>query len=187
MSTNLLGIPPTDSQIEAHANALLDNFVQSRIEDTRKKDARLNEVLMINDDPSDILVRVAVFKEVSIQVGHGWCPLACAAPGGAAVDIRLLGSKFMHLKLNVPGGDDIAHAGEIPFNSCDQMDLEYGVLVHEAGHALGIAGGITGTDEGRLHPHIEDSTMKARPIDARFDCSPRPFDVMAIYALYQSR
>ena len=63
-------------------------------------------------------------------------------------------------------------------------------VVHEAGHALGITGGITGGDlhmgQGQFHPHINDSVMSYRG-DSSVSCSPNPFDVMAIYALYQSR
>ena len=186
MGTNLTGIPPTDSQIAAHARALLSNFDQSGIATTRMLDSRLNEVLMIDDDPSDILVRVAVFKEVSEQVGHGWCDYACAQRSGSTVDIRLMRSHFDMLNLNVPGADDTADPGEIPFNSCDPVVNEYGVVVHEAGHALGITGGVTGRDQGRFHPHIEDSVM-GRNKDATVNCSPHPFDIMAIEALYQGR
>ena len=184
------GIPPTDAEIAAHANALLGNFGQSRIETTRKLDERLNEVLLVDDISTNI--KVGVFQEISMRVGHGWCPnnaIACAAPSVTpvlTVDIRLMASKFQRINLNVSGNDDIADAREIPFNSCRMVHRRYGTLVHEAGHALGITGGITGTGQGRGHPHIEDSVMSYSR-DRSVSCSPTQFDVMAIYALYQSR
>ncbi len=186
MGTDIPGIPTTDSQIAAHARTVLKNFDQSGIESTkRRRDARLNEVLMIDDDPTDILVKVKVFQEVSVQVGHGWCDYACAQRNGTTVDIRFLGSKFQISNLNVPGGDDIADAGEIPFNSCDPVDYRYTTLVHEAGHALGITGGPTGVDQGEFHPDIKDSVMSYSRKRAA-SCSPLPFDIMAMYALYQT-
>ncbi len=190
---SLPGPPPSESQIEAHARSLLSKFDKTgmKIKDARKLDAALNEVLMIDDDPSDILVRVQVFQEVSTQVGYGWCRGACTSfPKSPlnTVDIRFLGSKFQISNLNVPGPDDTASPGEVPFNSCGSTDTSYGRVMHEAGHALGIAGVMTQTnDQGQYHPHIEDSVMSYGLRDQTVSCSPHPFDVMALYALYQSR
>ena len=94
-------------------------------------------------------------------------------------------------RLILPGnGDTVAEVGEVRFNSCvdvieDNAEKRhsyltaYGTLVHEAGHAIGIGGGKSTT-----HSTIADSAM------SRTDnllCSPHPFDIMAIYALYQTR
>ena len=90
----------------------------------------------------------------------------------------------------VPGADDTADPGEIPFNSCGAVHYRYRTLVHEAGHALGIAGGIDGghlhMGQGRYHPHIKDSVMSYN-YDPNVSCSPNPFDIMAMYALYQKQ
>ena len=79
-------------------------------------------------------------------------------------------------------------------------------MVHEVGHAMGIRGGssIVWTNPG--HPQVPDSVMNydfvavskdpERPplsradFDGSFsepDCTPHPLDVMAIYALYQTK
>ena len=47
--------------------------------------------------------------------------------------------------------------------------------MHEAGHSLDIAGD---------HPTVAGSAMNQL---SEPDCSPHPFDIMAIYALYQTR
>ena len=66
------------------------------------------------------------------------------------------------------------------FNACPEPDSHfnypYGLLVHEAGHALGVD-----------HPDVNqftDSIMNY--IRNEPDCSPHPFDILAIYALYQT-
>ncbi len=82
-------------------------------------------------------------------------------------------------------------------------DLEaYIIALHEAGHALGtsghsypdVLGGIDflgGDDQyHRAHPSIPDSAMnydsKILAIVDEPDCFPHPFDILAIYALYQT-
>ena len=59
------------------------------------------------------------------------------------------------------------------------------VLFHyfyEADHALGVTGGMEPSATG-AHPHIKDSVMGGNRVRAA-TCTPTPFDVMAIYALY---
>ena len=66
-------------------------------------------------------------------------------------------------------------------------------MVHESGHALGLSGfswaGLL-TSQGSYemsHPTISDSVMNYWQYTATEpDCSPHPFDIMAIYALYQT-
>ena len=60
-------------------------------------------------------------------------------------------------------------------------------LVHEAGHVLGIRG----SRDARIpnddhHPLLTDSVM-SYGANLRYSCSPTPFDVMAIYAIYQTK
>ena len=61
----------------------------------------------------------------------------------------------------------------------------YSTVVHEGGHALGIAGTDNSGGDGQEihHAQIEDSVMREKEFTI---CSPTPFDVMAIYALYQT-
>ncbi len=69
----------------------------------------------------------------------------------------------------------------IVFNTCPNTPTKYNYpyssLVHESGHALGLD-----------HPEIPDFIMNHNGIVGvnEPDCSPHPFDIMAIYALYQT-
>ena len=73
-------------------------------------------------------------------------------------------------------------------------------MVHEAGHALGLMNRVPFTNRweyyARDHSTIQDSVMnydKNIPdnhlpdgtVQEEKDCAPHPFDIMAIYALYQ--
>ena len=171
---------------------MLNRFDQQRIKSTREQDAPVNEVLMQEDSAVNV-VKEEAFREISARVGRPWCPYACATLPNApfnTVDIHFSSSRFKVSNLSVPGGDDSADAGEIPFNTCEGVAPQYGAVVHEAGHALGISDGITGghlhDGQGQYHSHIMDSLMSYSSNDA-FNCSPNPFDIMAMYALYQSR
>ena len=92
-----------------------------------------------------------------------------------------------------------AYTPEIPvisFNECrvqlteDQQSFaaRYTVLVHELGHAYGIRNGRDGSGQQIHHPNnrsngIQDTVMEK----ATTTCGPRPFDVMAMQALYQTK
>ena len=109
--------------------------------------------------------------------------------------------------LTIPGGDDIVERSDTPFNTCagGLADALYGALIHESGHALGITEGDVpdGWDSSLgAHPLISGSIMNYDELDLTVpmprphpgtvslpkedDCSPHPFDVMAVYALYQT-
>ena len=78
----------------------------------------------------------------------------------------------------------------------------YTIALHEAGHALGTSGhsypDILGSSDPvggddtyhRAHPSIPSATMnynsEIHDVVDEPDCSPHPFDVLAIYALYQT-
>ena len=68
------------------------------------------------------------------------------------------------------------------FFANSESPAQYSTVVHEGGHALGIRSGNTGSGNALHHPEIYDSALSARNF-----CSPTPFDVMALYAVYQTR
>ena len=124
---------------------------------------------------------------VSNTVGHGWCSPACTprkVDPVVTADIKLRRSIYQNDPLTFPGSDLIANKDDIAFNSCRTTTGAYSTLVHEAGHALGIAYGNSGLGQDRNHPTIPDEA--AMSYLTRHDCSPHPFDIMAIYALYQT-
>ena len=52
------------------------------------------------------------------------------------------------------------------------------------GHALGLTGGTDATGAVGAHPQMKDSVMSYSRRKS-VSCSPHPFDIMAVYALYQ--
>ncbi len=101
--------------------------------------------------------------------------------------------------------------GDVKFNTCKTQPGTtdnfgaYELAIHEAGHALGSSGFsfdlleslTTSRRTIQAHPTIPDSVMNYdnRRGEIKYllpgnfnepDCSPHPFDIMAIYALYQS-
>ena len=107
---------------------------------------------------------------------------------------------------DIPGGDAVVDAADIQFNTCRRNPNanwdNYELMVHESGHALGLSGFFHTAilnDAKRYdmaHPTIPGTVMNydgeesiRYPVGANFrepDCSPHPFDVMAIEALYQT-
>lgn len=76
---------------------------------------------------------------------------------------------------------------DVQFNRCaDTSAVAYPVLVHEVGHALGIRSGGTSAASDSSHPAIPDAVMYYA-LNSETGCSPSPIDVMALYAIYQSR
>ena len=95
-------------------------------------------------------------------------------------------------------------AANAQFNTCrnssDNGLSAFQAMVHEVGHVIGIAGGGSGTYYSKQHPTIADSAVNYDDMvipdnsESGFksdftepDCSPYPFDVMAVFALYQTR
>lgn len=93
---------------------------------------------------------------------------------------------------------------DIPFKTCDASVLgAYKVLVHEAGHVLGIRDArsvVEGWDNDIVYhrPWIYESVMSNEGVALRTtvvtdsnlpddpDFSPHPLDVLAVYALYRT-
>lgn len=105
----------------------------------------------------------------------------------AVTDIYLIRSELKTYPTQLPGADSVAHRDDILFNHCheltDSQVFIYETLVHEAGHALGVGKGTSGTGQGKHHSHVTDSVMSYRGSDPK--CSPTPLDVLALFAIYQ--
>ena len=88
---------------------------------------------------------------------------------------------------------------DVSFNTCfenhntighDNDFINYWLMVHEAGHALGLSqfSYLNPVSQGVAHPNQIDSVMNydTETGVGEPDCSPHPLDIMAIYALYQT-
>ena len=97
---------------------------------------------------------------------------------------------------DVPGDDNMVSDDDISFNTCSGSGApdftNYETMLHEAGHALGLSGFTWRRfwSQTPAHPTIPGSVMnynsKVPKIHNEPDCSPHPFDMMAIEALYQT-
>ncbi len=96
------------------------------------------------------------------------------------------------LTLDMPGNDQVFNREDVYFNTCKGGTAfrNYELMVHEAGHALGLSNFYYPSPWSYdvSHPTIPDAVMNNdKETGVREpDCSPHPFDVMAIEALYQS-
>ena len=100
-----------------------------------------------------------------------------------------------------PTANDVYFNACLPKSSDAKLDFEldnYTLMAHEVGHALGLSNAAAPLyyllninnpqNDDISHPTIPDSIM-SKGEDSTIGearCAPHPFDVMAIYALYQS-
>ena len=200
---------PTDDIVTV-VGGLLENFQNNGLKSTRTGglitpsdeqvfDLLQNEIMMLPDittlmprDSDFFKRRAAIFSEVNRHISVGNCPSACAMTNETT---DALGNKVrtsdIYLSEEAHGKKeliDLSGGKEIKFNTCpdypngnesDPYNYPYSSLVHEAGHALGI-----GQQQGITHPTMRDSIMNYFLREP--DCSPHPFDILAIYTLYQS-
>ena len=113
-------------------------------------------------------------------------------------EVRPLDSGSVDVLINVRRSTNDEGTLDIPsdtsFNTCDGSGKfgNYELMVHESGHALGLAGFFHPlfASDRIAHPSIPDSVMNYDGDVAQIinepDCSPHPFDIMAIEALYQT-
>ena len=156
-------------------------------------DRELNEVKIIDTTQDTIyynLGLIAAWGGVADVLGFAFCfpgGLACAVfvpqfgdlhpEKGPTTDILFDGGRYRISDYFSP-----ATPTRVRFNLCIfPSNSKESPVVHEAGHALGIRFGNTGSGQGVHHPQIYDSALTSN------FCSPTPFDVMAIYAMYQTR
>ena len=194
-------------RLEADTAALLGSLELTGIESTRATDAMWNEVSMLNLPP-EFTRKGVVFQEVSDYLGQLCVPRHPERKGGhpactsrivtttrdesqlVTADVKIMG-EFKDDPLVVDPSRPIPP--EIPFNSCEfaldsGTETVYHYAVHEVGHALGIGWGKTGVDRAKHHSLIRDSIMSDEIVQfiREYGCSPHPFDIMAIHALYQT-
>ena len=172
----------SNQKIREHVQNVLKSF---NLAELTEQDRKLNEVIYV-DVPEDQESEV-YFSEVSKEIGLDPCglePLACAprTEDVDTTDILLYGGSFApEFTWDIPT--------TFGFSQCSGADRPspslYATVVHEGGHVLGIIGTTRsgGVGDQPHHSQVEDSVIKTGGADA---CTPTPFDVMAIYALYQS-
>ena len=161
------------------------------------------------------LFLAGAFPEMAADLGLAECVFqrsdqpACARPrhdhpvtGAPITDILIRRSPFENHSLDIPGGDESVERSDTPFNTCSTpRPVAYETMLHEGGHVLGIREGQVydgWTEILTYHPSIADSVMNYESIQLAVagssilrklpdepDCSPHPFDIMVIYALYQ--
>ena len=193
----------------------IDTAIGQRVLRLRFDDLATNEIKMFNDvyGVEGYLKEQEVFAEIASAIGHrtkcwyervgnAWVfrdnVLMCHAPSGgtaelgdgsveqvASDDIFIRRSKFMSDPLLRPESDSMFN---LCGNAADNPNSAFKSFLHEAGHALGIGGNHAGFSEDSKGGHSEPnvaSVVNARSNEA--DCAPHPADIMALYALYQTR
>ena len=191
--------------------------------DATTDDAEANEVIIVNFRNPDVnkFRAGAVFSQVSRNLGFAGCLFVstngspCASPSGEHDQRGRLTDILIPTNTYTPLPDPV----DVMFNKCMADGIansvirarfvkNYSILVHEAGHALGISGGHGDADQDgddvdeweplyvTHHSTIAESVVSYKGINLRRigqlilppipACSPYALDVMAMYALYQS-
>ena len=191
--------------IQGLLDSLLNQFYNNGIQDIHNTNAKQNEVRIYDDeDENNIeLEDIGVFPRLGKDVAINPCVLrdggarACAQlasdpdepPYRVITDIIIKLSEFDVKFTELPGGDDIVDRSDADFSTCHGAYLGYKLLMHEVGHALGIRGSVKDAnleildDQEKHHPSLSQVVMIGQ---RTYYCSPTPFDLMAIHALYQT-
>ena len=155
----------------------------------RVSDAEKSEITMIRDgDWADEAHVVFAFLTLGGDIGLGGCDRGCAKAAMTVVGSVTSTDIYLRESYHVTDGDGLLQAvirpgaaKKIVFNTCPNFNNNYhrpySSIVHEAGHALGLG-------------HPDGDKVQAATMSYYIDlpqCAPHPLDVMAIYALYQSK
>ncbi len=166
------------------------------------QDLRQNDVIMVDDMRLNNIG--AFFPEIARELGFAKCVVeldgappftpACASYRETDFDAIIgpgnIRYRTTDILLRKSENQRDPAVPEVRFNSCrTHFSRTYENLVHEAGHALGIRSGSDGMEQLKHHPTIPDTVMSYEsdlmlPNDP--DCTPHPFDIMAIFAIYQT-
>ena len=179
---------------------LMDTFKKNGLEGKHSANRVQNEVRVYDDmdERYEKLREVGALDELAEDLGLIPCiyaerVLGCIrqvlVSGDPVADIYVKLSEFPNesttLPDEMPGGDDVVDRMDTIRNTCDDkiQHSGYNLLLHEAGHAIGIGGFFARTQEDS-HPTFRPLVMYG--YGPSKECSPTPFDVLGIYALYQS-
>ncbi len=192
-------------------NVLIPELNQARtLEQVQATDAGWNEIMMENDQWAEglNLAAIGVFggeESLAGDLGVSWCweksnYAACAVPsagiGGSTTDIFIRQSLYTNPTpaLDIPGGRTVIERADVEFEYCEGSDYRaYRTVVHEVGHALGIAAiddvdprFVASLGAVNSHPsHRYSSLSSGYYKPALSHCAPSMFDVFAIRVLYR--
>ena len=182
VATAETGLPIDTSQIREFVEGLSLHTNLARM------DREMSEIKMVHVDESDDTYATS-FNELADLVGFADCIIVNGANGCSSYrrsspsisDIQIHGRHADIPPFIPPIVDDKCISGS------DRQKRLYELFVHEAGHALGLLGeGGDSVEQQRLvHPKIVGSIMSYNRIRGEY-CLPRPLDIMAIYAIYQT-
>ena len=147
-----------------------------------REDTERSEIMMV-----DVvgLKSFGVFPELAETVGFANCVFDETVLGCAVDNIDKTTTDILIRRRAVEPAVQSVVLNRCLTRNVQQESLQL-ILLHEAGHVLGIKGGREGEGQGKHHPNNSGQTVVHKNASAAINCSPRPLDIMAIHALYQS-